>query len=106
MTLSITQENFTQEIQQETKPVILEAYAIWCGPCQQMAPILEDLENEMGSTYKFAKLNVDEARDLAIKYGIISVPTFLFINKGTVKGKETGYMSKETLREKIKSALE
>lgn len=105
MITSVTQDNFQKEIQEENKPVVLDVYASWCGPCQQMMPIVEELEQELGSTYKFAKLNVDEARDLSIKYGVISVPTFLFIKNGEVKGKETGYMSKEVLKEKIESTL-
>ena len=105
MAVAITEENFEKEIQNESKPIVLDVYAEWCGPCQQMMPIVEELEKEMGDTYKFAKLNVDEARDISIKYGVISVPTFLFIKNGEVKGKETGYMSKETLKEKIEAAL-
>lgn len=105
MAVSITEENFEKEIQNESKPVVLDVYASWCGPCQQMMPIVEELEKELGNTYKFAKLNVDEARDISIKYGVISVPTFLFIKQGEVKGKETGYMSKETLQKKIEAAL-
>jgi thioredoxin 1 len=105
MAISITEANFEKEIQNENKPVILDVFASWCGPCQQMMPIVDELEKEMGDTYKFAKLNVDEARDISIKYGVISVPTFLFMLHGEVKGKETGYMSKETLKEKIEAAL-
>ena len=105
MALSITPTNFEKEIKQSSKPVILDVFAVWCGPCQQMAPIMEQLEQELGSKYKFAKLNVDEAREISIQYGVISVPTFLFIKDGQVKAKETGYMSKETLREKIESAF-
>lgn len=105
MVIPITEENFKKEIQQEKKPIVLDVYASWCGPCQQMTPIVEELAKEMGNTYKFAKLNVDEARDISIKYGIMSVPTFLFIKNGEVKGRETGYMNKETLREKIMAAL-
>lgn len=101
MAVSVTPNNFEKEIKQESKPVVLDVFATWCGPCQQMMPIVDELEKEMGDTYKFAKLNVDEARDLSIQYGVISVPTFLFMQNGEVKGKETGYMSKETLKEKI-----
>ena len=105
MPIAITQENVQAEIKDSSSPVVLEVYATWCGPCQQMAPIFEELEKEMGSTYKFAKLNVDEAREVSIEYGVTSVPTFVFIVKGEIKGKETGYMSKDDLKSKIKEYL-
>jgi len=105
MTIAITQENFDAEITNATIPIVLDVYATWCGPCQQMMPIIEELEKELGSKYKFAKLNIDEAREISIQYGVTSVPTFVFIKDGEIKGKETGYMSKEVLKEKIEAAL-
>ncbi len=105
MTIAITQENFDAEITKATMPIVLDVYATWCGPCQQMMPIIEELEKELGSKYKFAKLNIDEAREISIQYGVTSVPTFVFIKDGEIKGKETGYMSKEVLKEKIEAAL-
>lgn len=106
MAVSITQQNFEQEIVRSSQPIILDVYATWCGPCQQMEPILEELEAELGEKYKFAKLNVDEAREISIKYGVTSVPTFIFIQNNEVKDKETGYMSKEALQEKIERIFE
>lgn len=104
MSRSVTEENFEAEVLQAGKPVVVDVYATWCGPCQQMEPIFEELEKEMPDI-KFVKLNVDEARDLSIKHGVISVPTFLFFKDAQVKGKETGYMSKDVLKEKIEATL-
>lgn len=106
MPITITKMNYEDEIVNSTKPIILDIYATWCGPCQQMAPIVEELEKEHGSKYKFAKLNVDESRELAIQYGITAIPTFVFIKNNEVKGKETGYIAKEDLYEKIVELLD
>ncbi len=103
--VAITKENFEQEITQSTMPVVIEVYASWCGPCQQMMPIFEELSKEYGDRCKFTKLNVDEAREISIQYGVTSVPTFIFIKNNEVKEKETGNMSKEDLEEKIKNLL-
>lgn len=101
MAISITQENFETVVAKATKPVIIDVFATWCGPCQQMTPIFEELEQELGSKYVFAKLNVDEARDISIAYGVTTVPTFIFVQNNVVKGKETGFMDKEMLQEII-----
>lgn len=103
--IAITEENHKTEIEDSKKPIILDVYAPWCGPCQHMIPIFDELEKEMGQNYKFAKINVDEARELSIKYGVSSVPTFVFIKDNEVKGKETGYISKDDLKDKIKNLL-
>lgn len=100
--IAITKNNIDQEVYTSTKPVVIDVYAIWCGPCQYMKPIFEQLEQELGDHYKFVTLNVDEARDLAIEFGVTSVPTFLFLQGKEMRGQETGYMSKEDLKSKIK----
>lgn len=105
MPVVITKDNVEQEIGAATLPVILDVYATWCGPCQQMTPIFDELEKEMGDKVKFAKLNVDEARELSIQYGVTSVPTFVFIKNNDIKHKETGYMNKEDLKAKIEEFI-
>jgi thioredoxin 1 len=99
--LIITKETLAQ-IQESTKPVIVDAYASWCGPCMYMKPIFQELSKELGDKYLFAELNVDDAREVAIQYGVSSVPTFIFIQDGVIKAKETGAMSKEDFVDKIK----
>ena len=105
MPIDITQENIEKEIKQSTKPVIVDVHATWCGPCQQMRPVFDELEQELSELYTFAALNVDEARDIAVGYGVSTVPTFIFIKDGEVKGKATGIHTKEELVEKIETAF-
>lgn len=105
MPVSITKHNFKQEIEDATKPVIIDAYAKWCGPCQHIAPIFRELEQELGDKYAFVQLDVDEAPEIAVSYKILSVPTFIFIKNNEVVGREIGYMSKEDLQTKIEQIL-
>ncbi|MBD3231725.1 thioredoxin [Candidatus Dependentiae bacterium] len=101
--MELNSSNFEQEVLKSDKPVIIDVFATWCGPCQMMAPIFEEVSKEMADKYKFAKLNIDEERDLAIEYNVSSVPTIIFIKNGKIIGKETGYMDADTLKEKIKN---
>ncbi len=105
MPIPLTKENYEEEVVKSSLPIVLDVYATWCGPCLQMMPIVEELAKEQGAKYKFLKLNVDESRELAIQYGVTSIPTFVFIKNGDVVGKETGYMSKEDLLTKITQLL-
>jgi thioredoxin 1 len=105
MTVNITSDNFKKEVLESKLPVVLDMYASWCGPCQQIAPVFEELAKELSAKCKLGKVNIDEERSLAIEYSVSSVPTFIFIKEGKVVGKETGYMTKEDLKSKIDKLL-
>lgn len=105
MPVTITKENFESEVINAQKPLVVDVFATWCGPCHQMEPIFAKLEKELGSHYKFAKINVDESRELSIQFGVTSVPTFLFIKNNQVAGKAIGYLGEEDLKSKIKQFL-
>ncbi|MFA5998774.1 MAG: thioredoxin [Candidatus Babeliales bacterium] len=105
MPVTITKDNFEKEIKQYDKPVVIDVYATWCGPCQQMKPIFTELAGEFAGRCKFAALNVDEVRDLSIMFGVTSVPTFVFYNNGEIHSKETGYMSKEALKSRVEEFI-
>lgn len=106
MPVSINKENFDQEIKYCNMPIIIDVYATWCGPCQQMKPIFNELEKEFSGRCKFAAINVDEARDLSIMFGVTSVPTFIFYNNGEMHSKDTGYMSKAALQARIEDFIQ
>jgi len=101
MIINITQENFTEVVEKSVKPVIIDVYAVWCGPCHYMMPIYEEVAEELGSDYVFTKLNVDESQALAIKFSVSSVPTFIFIKNNVVMEMETGTLTKEELKNRI-----
>jgi thioredoxin 1 len=101
MATTITAENFEKEVLKSDIPVVVDVYATWCGPCQQVAPIFDELAKELLGKYKLVKINIDDAREIAIKYNVSSIPTFIFIKKGEIVGREMGYMSKIDLKKKI-----
>ena len=103
--ISITRHNFEAEVLQATKPLVIDVFATWCGPCQHMEPYFSELSLELGDKYNFGKINIDEARDIAIDFGVMSVPTFLFLKQGDLIAQEVGYMSKEQLKELIEKHL-
>lgn len=105
MLTQVTNENHQKEVAESTLPVVIDVFATWCGPCIQMMPIVQELAQELASEYKFVKINVDESRDLAIQYGVTSIPTFVFMKNNKVMGKETGYRTKDDLKAKIKQYL-
>ena len=101
MSIELTTANFKTEVTDSSMPVVIKAFASWCGPCIQMTPIFKEVEKEFLNKVKFLELNVDQARDLAINFGITSIPTIIFIKDGKIVSKETGYMDAKTLTSTI-----
>ena len=101
MEVKITTKNFNEEVLKSEKPVLVDFWAIWCGPCKMIAPIIEDIAEEYSDKIKVGKINVDEEMELAMKYGITSIPTLLLFKGGEVVKKTLGYMSKEEVEKFI-----
>ena len=99
-----TNNNFT-ELLQDSKLVIVDFWATWCGPCRMLSPILDEVEEEMAGQISVVKVNVDDADEIAAKYRIMSIPTLLFFKNGQLVDKTVGAMPKAVLVEKIKANL-
>ena len=99
-TLKITSENFGKEVLNADKPVVVDFYADWCGPCKMMSPIIDELADENGNI-KVGKVNVDDSQDLAVNYGIMSIPTIIIFKNGNVYKKFIGVVSKQDILKEI-----
>lgn len=97
--LKITGENFQEEVLKSDKPVLIDFYADWCGPCRMMAPIVDQIAEEMADKIKVGKVNVDDNQDLAMKYGVMSIPTIIIIENGKVKNTFVGVRDKNEIKE-------
>lgn len=103
--LHITDENFENEITQSDVPVLVDFSATWCGPCKKLEPIVEELATEYKGKLKVAHVDVDQARASAQKFGVMSVPTVLYIKGGEVKDTQIGLASKDSMVAKIGALL-
>jgi len=103
--VTITSANFAAEVEQSDKPVILDFWAEWCGPCRMLGPVLDEVSGELAGRIKIGKVNVDESQELAAKFQVRSIPTMLFFDKGAVKSQVVGALRKADLLAKIEADL-
>lgn len=95
--LQITNQNFEEEVMKSDKPVLLDFWAAWCGPCKMVGPIVDDVAGEVGTSAKVGKVNVDEEQELAQKFNVMSIPTLVVIKDGKVVQSAVGVQSKQAI---------
>ena len=105
MEYQFTNENFNEEVINSDIPVMVDFYADWCGPCQMMMPIVEDMSKKYDGKIKIGKVNTDQQRDLAAKFGVMSIPSFFFIKDGKVVNSSVGGMTKSRIEAMLDSLL-
>ena len=105
MEYKFTSADFEKEVLQSDKPVLVDFFADWCGPCKMMAPVVEQLAEELEGKAKVGKLNIDENMDIAEKYRVMNIPTFLIFKDGQEKERIVGAVSKNELKNKREQTL-
>ena len=99
----INEKNFEEKIKNGV--VLVDFFATWCGPCRMLAPILEEVSEELGDKVKIYKVDVDEDENLARRFGIMSIPTMIFFKNGTEVDKHTGLLNKDSVCDIIKKYI-
>ena len=103
--LELNDSNFETEVKNHSGLCLVDFFAVWCGPCKQMTPIIEELAAEMGNKVKFAKLDVQNATQSAAEFGVMGVPTFILFKDGSAVETQVGALSKDALKTKIEAHL-
>ncbi|MFZ1852995.1 MAG: thioredoxin TrxA [Nitrosomonas sp.] len=101
----VTDASFDAEVLQSSKPVLVDYWAEWCGPCKMIAPVLDEIANEYGEKLKVVKLNIDENQSTPPKYGIRGIPTLMLFKNGNIEATKVGALSKSQLTAFIDSHI-
>ena len=103
--IDVSETNFQEEVMEADKPVLVDFWAPWCGYCQRLSPVIDELADDIGDKLKIVKVNVDENRSLAQKHGVMSLPTMLLFKNGEQAEKLMGYMPKDNIAAKLTPLL-
>ncbi len=103
--MKLTGDNFEKEVYQAEVPVLVDFYADWCGPCKAMGPVVDELAKEYEGKAKVGKLNTDENQNIAMEYGVMSIPTFIVFKGGKAVKKMVGMQDKRNLVAAVEEAL-
>lgn len=105
MAIEITDANFDEVVLKSDKPVLVDFWAEWCGPCRMVGPVVEELAKEYEGKAVIGKMNVDFHPNISVKYGIRSIPTLLFFKNGQLVDRQVGAVPKSALETKLKAQL-
>ena len=105
MALEITDANFDELVLKSEKPVVVDFWAEWCGPCRMIGPLISEMSKEYEGKALIGKVNVDQNPNTSMKYGVRSIPTILILKNGEVVDKHVGVITKQALEDKINAAL-
>lgn len=100
--ITINKNNFEEEVLKSEKVVLIDFWASWCGPCRMMSPVIDEIAEEMGENIKVGKINIDEEKELAIKYDVMSIPTFIVFKNGNEVRRSVGVQDKEEIKNMLK----
>lgn len=99
--ITLNKNNFTSEVLESDKPVLVDFWAEWCGPCRMIAPVVEEIAEEFNGSVKVGKVNIDEEPELANKYRVEFIPTLIVFRNGKPESTSTGYVPKEKIEEML-----